>query len=140
MVAFMVSVLEESVVGFYGPLKVRGIELVIHMPDGPVVRRLNRAALFRVFGNILSNALKYSAGDLEIILLESGHVSFSNTAPDLDDIQVGRLFDRFFTVEAARSSTGLGLAIAKTLVERMDGTIDAQLQAETLTIRISFGT
>ena len=135
----MVPVLEESVAGFYGPMKVRGIEPVIHMPEGPVIRWLNRAALSRIFGNILSNALKYSAGDLEIILLESGEVRFSNSASDLNDVQVGRLFDRFFTVEAARSSTGLGLAIAKTLVERMDGIIGAELQAETLTIHISFG-
>ena len=133
------SVLEKSVAGFYGPLKVRGIEPVIHLPERSVIRQLNRAALSRVFGNILSNALKYSAGDLEIILLGRGEVRFANTAPGLNNVQVGRLFDRFFTVEAARSSTGLGLAIAKTLVERMDGAIGAELRAETLTIRISFG-
>ena len=134
----MISVLEESAVGFYGPLKERGIEPVIDLPDGPVVRRLDRAALSRIFGNILSNALKYSAGDLKIVMLESGEISFSNTAPDLDDVQVGRLFDRFFTVEAARESTGLGLAIAKTLAERMGGTIAAEYQSEVLTIRVTF--
>ena len=134
----MVSVLEESVAGFYAPLKDRGIEPVIDLPEGPVVQPLDRAALSRVFGNILSNALKYSAGDLKIVMLESGEVSFSNTAPDLDDVQIGRLFDRFFTVEAARDSTGLGLAIAKTLVERMGGTIVAERQSEVLTIRVLF--
>ena len=134
----MVSVLEESVAGFYAPLKDRGIEPVIDLAEGPVVRQLDRAALSRVFGNILSNALKYSAGDLKIVMLENGEVSFSNTAPDLDDVQVGRLFDRFFTVEAAHDSTGLGLAIAKTLVERMGGTIVAERQAEVLTIRVLF--
>ena len=68
----------------------------------------------------------------------NGVICFSNTAPDLDDVQVGRLFDRFFTVEAARGSTGLGLAIAKTLAERMGGTIAAEYQAEVLTIRVKF--
>ena len=134
----MVSVLEESVAGFYGPLKERGIEPVIDLPDGPVIRRLDRGLLSRVFENILSNALKYSAGDLKITMLESGAASFSNSAPDLDGVQVGRLFDRFFTVEAARGSTGLGLAIAKTLVERMGGTVTAEYQAGTLTTRVSF--
>ena len=134
----LVSVLEESIAGFYGPLKERGIEPVIELPDAPVVQPLDRAALSRIFGNILSNALKYSAGDLKISLLASGEASFSNTAPGLDDVQVGRLFDRFFTVEAARGSTGLGLTIAKTLVERMSGTIAAEYQSEVLTIRLNF--
>ena len=134
----MVCVLEESITGFYGPLKGRGIEPVIDLPDEPVVKPLDRRLLSRVFGNILSNALKYSAGDLHIVLLANGEVSFSNTAPGLDDVQVGRLFDRFFTVEAARGSTGLGLSIAKTLVERMGGTVTAEYQAGTLTIRVTF--
>ena len=134
----MVSVLEESIAGFYGPLKERGIEPVVDLPEGPVVQPLDRAALSRVFGNILSNALKYSAGDLNIVLLTNGEVRFSNTAPDLDDVQVGRLFDRFFTVETVRGATGLGLAIAKTLVERMGGAIAAEYQAEVLTIRVNF--
>ena len=133
----MVSVLEESVAGFYGPLKERGIEPVIDLPGEPVIRPLDKGLLSRIFGNILSNALKYSAGNLKITMQPSGEVSFSNSAPDLDDVQVGRLFDRFFTVEAARGSTGLGLAIAKTLVERMGGTIAAEYRAEVLTIRVN---
>ena len=135
----MVSVLEESIAGFYGPLKERGIEPVIDLPGEAVVRRLDRAMLSRVFDNVLSNALKYSAGDLMIALSSSGEARFSNTAPGLDDVQVGRLFDRFFTVEAARGSTGLGLSIAKTLAERMGGTIGAELRGETLTVWIRFG-
>ena len=134
----MVSVLEESIASFYGPLKERGIEPVIGLPDEAVVRRLDRAMLSRVFDNVLSNALKYSAADLEIIMSADGEVRFSNTAPDLDEVQVGRLFDRFFTVTAARGSTGLGLSIAKTLVERMGGTIAAEYRSGVLTIRVYF--
>ena len=53
-------------------------------------------------------------------------------------MEVGRLFDRFFSVEAARNSTGLGLAIAKSLVERMNGTIEARYAEDRLEIRIFF--
>ena len=134
----MVSVLEECVAGFYGPLKERGIEPVIDLPGGAVVRQLDRAMLARIFDNVLSNALKYSAGDLKIVMAANGEASFFNSAPGLDEVQVGRLFDRFFTVEAARGSAGLGLAIAKTLVERMGGTIAAEYRSEVLAIRISF--
>lgn len=120
------GVLEESVAGLYGALTERGITPVIEMPETAVTREVNRAALSRVFGNILNNAIKYSDGDLEICLKEDGEITFTNTASELDEVQVGKLFDRFFTVEAARNSTGLGLAIAKTLVEQMNGRIAAR--------------
>ena len=48
-------------------------------------------------------------------LLENGEIHFSNKAPKLQTVQVEKLFDRFFTVQDARISTGLGLSIAKTL-------------------------
>lgn len=80
------------------------------------MRMGNENALMRVFGNMISNAIKYGDGDLKITLSENGQITFSNKAYGLDEIQVGRLFDRFYTVEAARKSTGLGLAISKTLI------------------------
>lgn len=132
------AALEESLAGFYAALTERGITPTVQMPEERVVRRLNQAALSRVFGNILSNALKYSDGDLDVALLDGGEVIFTNAASRLDEVQVGRLFDRFFSVEAARDSTGLGLAIAKTLVERMGGTIAAGYCAGRLMIRICF--
>lgn len=53
-------------------------------------------------------------------------VVFSNTAQNLNVVTVGRLFERFYTVESSRNSTGLGLSIAKILMERMGGTIEAR--------------
>lgn len=130
--------LEESIAAFYGALTLRGIVPEIRFTETPVLRRLNRGSLSRVFGNILNNALKYSDGDLEIQLRQDGEIIFSNTASKLDDVQVGRLFDRFFTVEAARNSNGLGLAISKTLVEQMGGVITARFQDSRLSIHIQF--
>ncbi len=51
---------------------------------------------------------------------------------------VGKLFDRFYTVEAARNSTGLGLAIAKTLVEQMEGSIYARYGKDRLEVYLLF--
>ena len=92
----------------------------------------------RVFNNILNNAIKYSDGDLKVELLETGEISFSNAARNLNDVQVGKLFNRFFSVETARNSTGLGLAISKTLVEQMHGTITAQYHGDILSICLDF--
>ena len=132
------AVLEESIAGFYGAFTQRGITPVIRLPEAPVIRTLNREALARIFSNLLNNALKYSDGDLEIILSEHGEIAFTNTAYGLDEIQVGKLFDRFFTVEAARNSTGLGLSIAKILAERMNGSITARYQDNKLSIHVYF--
>lgn len=132
------AVLEESIAAFYAELTERGITPVIKMPEETITRQLNKAALSRVFSNILNNALKYSDGDLEIEMKDTGEFIFTNTASKLDEVQVGKLFDRFFTVEAARNSTGLGLAISKTLVEQMNGEISADYQKGRISVSILF--
>ena len=132
------GVLEESIAAFYGVLTNHGIQPEIHITENRIERQLNRESLGRVFSNILNNALKYSDGDLEIFLHDDGEIIFSNTASRLNEVQVGKLFDRFFTVEAARNANGLGLAISKTLIEQMGGSISAELVNKKLIIHIQF--
>ena len=132
------DVLEQSLAGFYGALTTRGIAPEIRMPDHAVVRRLDAAALRRIFDNILSNAVKYSDGDLDVALHSDGSVVFSNRAQALSRVQAERLFDRFFTLETARNATGLGLSIARLLVERMGGAISAEYAGGRLRIRAVF--
>ena len=132
------TVLEESIAAFYMVLTERNIVPEIQISEAKVVRMLDRSALSRVFSNLISNVIKYSDGDLKIILSENGQIKFSNMASGLDEIQVGRLFDRFYTIEAARKSTGLGLTISKTLVEQMKGTISATYENNRLSIHIFF--
>ena len=135
---FLNDILEQSLAGFYGALSARGITPELQMPEEKVVRRLDAAALRRIFDNILSNAVKYSSGDLAVSLMPDGAVTFSNSAPSLSRVQAERLFDRFYTVETARSSTGLGLSIAKLLTEKMGGTITAEYENGHLQICIAF--
>ena len=132
------DILEQSLAGFYGALSARGITPEIRMPDAAVIRKLDAAALRRIFDNILSNTVKYSGGDLAVSLLPNGAVTFSNSAPSLSRVQAERLFDRFYTVETARNSTGLGLSIAKLLTEKMGGTITAEYESGHLQICIAF--
>ena len=132
------DILEQSLAGFYGALSARGITPEIRMPKAAVIRELDAAALRRIFDNILSNAVKYSDGDLTIRLRPDGSVTFSNRASSLSRVQAERLFDRFYTVETARNSTGLGLSIAKLLTEKMGGTITAEYESGHLQICIAF--
>lgn len=130
--------LEESIAAFYTALNERGIVPNVKLPEDKVVRLLDRAALSRVFSNLLQNVIKYSDGDLNVILTEAGHIEFSNTAVALNEVQIGRLFDRFYTVEDARNATGLGLSIARALVEQMHGKIFAKYEESKLYITIFF--
>ena len=109
------------------------------MPEQKIVRMLNRNALSRIFGNIISNAVKYSDGDLVITLDKDGVITFANHTSALDEIRVGRLFDRFYTVESASAdSTGLGLSIAKVLTEQMGGEISAEYEDGMIRVKLSF--
>lgn len=131
-------VLEESIAANYAALSNAGITPEIIIPKEAVHRSLNRAALIRIFNNLITNAVRYSDGDLTIELREDARISFSNTAAELDEIQVGKLFDRFYTVESARQSTGLGLSIAKILTEQMGGEISANYAGNRLSILLTF--
>lgn len=132
------NALEQALLSFYGAFENKGITPKVELPAQKVERLLDPAALNRVLGNILSNGLKYSAGDLTVTLDSGGTFTFSNLAPDLDQVTAGKLFDRFYTVEAARHSTGLGLSIAKLLAERMGGSIGASYETGRLTITLAF--
>ena len=134
------DVLEQSLAGFYGALSARGITPSVQLPEEKVIRPLDAAALRRVFDNILSNAAKYSDGDLAVVLAPDGKVTFSNRASALSRVEAARLFDRFYTVDSARGSTGLGLSIAKLLTEKLHGTISADYENEALRICIAFPT
>ena len=130
--------LAESLASFYGALTSRGITPQIKICDTRVTRLLDKDALARVLANILNNALKYSDGDLAVQLDEDGTLYFSNHAAALDEVSTAQLFDRFFTVENARHSTGLGLSIAKSLTEQMHGEISAAYSDSLLTITLRF--
>lgn len=132
--------LEESIAAYYTALKEHGIVPQIRMSPKRIIRSLDRSALSRILSNLLSNAVKYSGGDLDILLCDSGEITFSNTAPGLGKVQVEKLFDRFYTVDSGRKSTGLGLAIARTLAERMGGAIWAEYGDSVLRIHLAFPT
>lgn len=130
----LTGALEEAVAGMYGAFTSRGITPQITVPKSPVICAADKNALHRILNNILNNALKYSDGDLAISLSKDREIRFSNCAKNLSHVDVGRLFDRFYTVDNSRRSTGLGLSIAKHLAERMGAELSAVYQAPKLTV------
>ncbi len=132
------NVLEETISVYYIALKERNITPNIYIPEKDIIRKLNKKALSRIFENIISNAIKYSDGDLNIMLSINGEIIFSNYASNLNKIEVGKLFKRFYTVETGKKSTGLGLSIARILTEEMHGRIDANYHDGKISICILF--
>lgn len=129
---------EESLAAWYGVLSAKGVAPEVDLPEAPVVRLLDWEAVSRILSNVLSNAARYSPGDLKIVLREDGVLTFSNAAPSLTPVLAERLFDRYFTVESGGQGTGLGLSIARRLTEQMGGTVAADWQGGILTVRLSF--
>lgn len=133
---FINNVLEDCISSYYAIFKEKGITPNINLCEQKIVRSVDKTALLRIFNNVIDNAIKYSVGDLTISLFENGKIVFSNHTSDLNEIQIGKLFDRFYTVNTARKSTGLGLSIAKALIEKMDGNISADYSNNVLSIII----
>ena len=132
--------LEDSVMNLYPAFEARGITPEVSICEKEITRELYPSYVERIFSNLLSNALKYSDGDLKVSLDEKGKVSIINSASALSPVTVEKLFDRFFTVETARNdqSHGLGLSIVKTFAERMNCPLTAKYEEGKLIIEIVF--
>ena len=133
------KILEDCIMNYYPSLKARGIEPVIDITEEKIVRQLYPTYVERIMNNLFSNALKYSDGDLEITLSANGKLKVANSASNLSSVDVNKLFDRFFTVENARSSsTGLGLSIVKIFAERMNCSVHTDYADGRIIIEVGF--
>lgn len=130
------ELLEEILANYYITFKENNIIPNISIAEEKNYKDIDKNTITRVFENILSNVIKYSNGDFKVLLNNDGKIIFSNKATSLDATTVQKIFDRYYTVENAKKSTGLGLAIAKQLVEMNGGKISAQYFNEELIIEI----
>lgn len=119
------EILEETLANYYIIFKEKNIIPQVKISKEKIYKMVDKNTIIRVFENILSNVSKYSNGDFRVVLNKEGKITFSNKATSLDATTVQKIFDRYFTVENAKKSTGLGLSIAKQLVELNGGNIKA---------------
>lgn len=102
--------------------------------------------LERVFDNLIRNAVNYSYKGTNILIsLQQGHghvtVRVSNHGKTIPSDKLGRIFEQFFRLDSSRTSStggaGLGLAIAKEIVELHGGTITAKSADESITFTVT---
>lgn len=132
------EILEEVLASYYAIYKEKNIIPEILICDEKIYRKLNKSSIIRVFENILSNILKYGDDSFKVELQNDGTIIFSNKTNSLDNTTVQKIFDRYFSVENAKKSTGIGLSIAKHLVELNNGIISAKYENNILFIEIKF--
>lgn len=130
------DILEESLVSFYNIFKENKIVPKVEICKEKIYKKIDKNMITRVFENIFSNVCKYSNGDLKVILDNKGKITFINKALSLDETTVKKIFDRYYTVENARKATGIGLSIAKQLIELNDGKINAEYRKSNLIIEL----
>lgn len=128
---------------FYKDIKQRGIEPLVNVPEQDIFIQGNEPALRRIFQNILKNCIEHGNNQLSVRLINTAdtvQIYFENDYQTQEPIDANKVFDRFYKADGARSktSTGLGLSIAKELVERLNGSITGNVKNDIFTITITF--
>lgn len=104
----------------------KNVKLELELPGSPVTVYADIGLIQRVMENLVSNALRFtpSGGTITIGTHQASDridVSVADTGPGICKEDIPRIFDRFFRVEHGKesnaTSTGLGLAIAKRILE-----------------------
>jgi signal transduction histidine kinase len=111
-----------------------GVAVVLEVPPDPVVVDVDRGRIRQLAMNLATNALKYTSAGGQVWLTltatpQAASISVRDTGIGIAPGDVGRVFDRFWRADAARSRTGerpgigLGLSISKWIAEAHGGSI-----------------
>ena len=134
-----------SVLTFEGIAYEKGIKFDYHIDDN-IFMKMNENALKQVVEILLDNAIKHSKdkGKIEIYLKENNHIELtvSNLGDAIPKGEEEKIFERFYRADKSRNRNdnryGLGLAIAKNIVNLHDGTIKAYSKNGKTTFQVDF--
>ena len=141
----LTRLLEQLLYEFKPMLNEKNLQCTLCAADD-IMLRCDADKIQRVFDNLLRNAVIYSFENTEITISaqcqeDTVSIIFCNHGDTIPEEKLNRIFEQFYRLDAARSTSsggaGLGLAIARKIVELHNGTIAAESQEEQIKFSIT---
>lgn len=130
---------------FSEKFEMKGLELVVHVPDEPIMIWADGRRIWRIVENLYNNVFKYAMPNTRVyvdIKVEEDRMNFSvkNISQQALNIDASELTERFIRGDISRSTegSGLGLSIAKDLTELQNGEFFIYLDGDLFKVNVIF--
>jgi len=142
----LTRLLEQLIYEFRPILKEKKLKCNLNIADNTMLR-CDANKIQRVFDNLLRNAVTYSFNDtdIDITVIEQSNslvIKFVNQGNTIPPERLEQIFEQFYRLDASRGTSsggaGLGLAIAKQIIELHNGTITAKSEDEQIELEVTF--
>ncbi len=137
----LANLLSECLSDYVPQIEEKGFA-VSYRQEEPVFIYAVREYCMRILQNLIQNCISHSSGDIEISVCQSDYVVnliLKNPVPENVEINVERIFDRFYNADRSRNKvSGLGLSIVALLADKMGGKVTAVMRNGELSLCIAF--
>lgn len=136
-------ILKETVFSYYDDWVRMEIQPAIQITEEQLYIYGNKQGLRRIIQNVIKNGMDHGEKKIRIELEREQNqavLRIGNQVAEPEQIHIEHVFERFYKADAARSktSTGLGLSIAKELVKQMNGEIGAKIEGNAFVVVMSW--
>ena len=141
-----IEVLLTQLIGeFEDKLSVNELELIVDKPETPVKVKADGRHMWRVLDNLMNNACKYAQPHTRVYvsLKQEGTIAtitFKNISKAALNVPSDELMERFVRGDSSRNTegSGLGLSIAQSLTELMNGKLQLDIDGDLFKVTLKF--